>query len=123
MVNPGYTWPKSAAADNNNFWGLLMAGSSKKTLLARHAEFDSLLAEMERERDADKIEAIRAGIWEKFGTEGAVFISDMASFSSTSRKFGVCHFLKLIHRADSGRVSWFVRSRRNAACWQQQWQW
>jgi class 3 adenylate cyclase len=28
-----------------------------------------------------------------------VFISDMASFSSTSRKVGVCHFLKMIHRA------------------------
>ena len=54
---------------------------------------------LEAEHDADKIEAIRVSIWEKFGTEGAAFISDMASFSSTSRKFGVCHFLKLIHRA------------------------
>ncbi|MGH8224251.1 MAG: adenylate/guanylate cyclase domain-containing protein, partial [Woeseiaceae bacterium] len=29
----------------------------------------------------------------------ATFISDMANFSSLSRRFGVCHFLKLIHRA------------------------
>jgi adenylate cyclase len=76
-----------------------MTGSSQKALLARHAEFDALLAAMSDERDAEKIEAIRAEIWHKFGTEGAAFISDMASFSSTSRKFGVCHFLKLIHRA------------------------
>jgi len=41
---------------------------------------------------------LRAGIWERFGVDGTVFISDMASFSSTSRKLGVCHFLKLIHR-------------------------
>ena len=76
-----------------------MAEPSQKALLAQHAEFDSLLSVMSVERDADKIEALRVSIWEKFGTQGAAFISDMASFSSTSRKFGVCHFLKLIHRA------------------------
>ena len=76
-----------------------MAEPSQKTLLARHAEFDSLLSAMEAERDAETIEAIRVRVWEEFGTEGAAFITDMASFSSTSRKFGVCHFLKLIRRA------------------------
>jgi adenylate cyclase len=43
--------------------------------------------------------SIRNRIWEQFGACGATFISDMANFSSTSRKLGVCHFLKLIHRA------------------------
>jgi class 3 adenylate cyclase len=57
-----------------------------------------MIANFADETDADKAEAIRQGIWERFGTEGTVFISDMASFSSTSRKLGVCHFLKLIHR-------------------------
>jgi len=66
--------------------------------LTGHAEFDSMIANFADETDADKAEAIRQGIWERFGTEGTVFISDMASFSSTSRKLGVCHFLKLIHR-------------------------
>lgn len=75
-----------------------MAGSSSREPLTGNAEFDSLIAAMADERDADKAEAIRLEVWEKFGTEGAVFISDMASFSSTSRKIGVCHFLKLIHR-------------------------
>jgi class 3 adenylate cyclase len=76
-----------------------MAGSSQKALLGGHAEFDALIAAMSDERDAEKIEAIRVRIWDQFGTEGAAFISDMASFSSTSRKLGVSHFLKMIHRA------------------------
>ncbi|MDH3303657.1 MAG: adenylate/guanylate cyclase domain-containing protein [Gammaproteobacteria bacterium] len=67
--------------------------------LAGHAEFDSLIARLADEYDADKAEVIRAQIIDQFAVEGTVFISDMASFSSTSRKRGVCHFLKLIHRA------------------------
>jgi adenylate cyclase len=76
-----------------------MAGSSIKGPLTGYAEFDSLIAAFSDERDEGKSELIRQRIWDEFGTEGAVFISDMASFSSTSRKIGVCHFLKLIHRA------------------------
>ena len=67
--------------------------------LTGHEEFDQLVAKFADESDPNKAESIREGIWEKFGTEGAVFISDMASFSSTSRKIGVLHFLKMIHRA------------------------
>ena len=67
--------------------------------LTGHAEFDNLIAKFAEEPDPAKAEAIRQGIWDTYGTEGAVFISDMASFSSTSRKVGVCHFLKMIHRA------------------------
>ncbi len=67
--------------------------------LTGHEEFDALVARFANEPDPNKAESIREGIWERFGTEGAVFISDMASFSSTSRKIGVLHFLKMIHRA------------------------
>ena len=67
--------------------------------LTGHDEFDELIARFAEEPDPNKAESIREGIWERFGTEGAVFISDMASFSSTSRKIGVLHFLKMIHRA------------------------
>ncbi len=67
--------------------------------LTGHTEFDSMIASFADEKDPDKAEAIRQDVWDRFGTHGAVFISDMASFSSTSRKLGVCHFLKLIHRA------------------------
>ncbi len=75
-----------------------MAGSSHKEALTGHAGFDSLMAAFADEHDADKAEVIRQRIWDEFGTEGAVLISDMASFSSTSRKIGVCHFLMLIYR-------------------------
>jgi class 3 adenylate cyclase len=67
--------------------------------LTGHREFDGLIAAFANLREDDEMEVARAAIWEKFGVEGAVFISDMASFSSTSRKIGVCHFLKMIHRA------------------------
>jgi len=66
--------------------------------LTGHAEFDDLIAEFSDEPDPDRAEAIRLKIWDQYGVEGTVFISDMASFSSTSRKLGVCHFLKMIHR-------------------------
>lgn len=66
--------------------------------LTGHDEFDSLIAGFSDESDPEKAEEVRQRIWDKFGTKGAVFISDMASFSSTSRKVGVCHFLKMIHR-------------------------
>lgn len=76
-----------------------MAETSRIDPLTGHTEFDSLITSFAEEHDEQKAEAIRHSIWERFGTEGTVFISDMASFSSTSRKLGVCHFLKLIHRA------------------------
>lgn len=76
-----------------------MAADLHLNPLTGHGEFDRLIAEFAALSDPGEMEEARQRIWEKFGTEGAVFISDMASFSSTSRKIGVCHFLKLIHRA------------------------
>lgn len=76
-----------------------MAESSLFEPLTGHTEFDSLIARFADEHDAVRAEAIRADILDKFAVQGVAFISDMASFSSTSRKLGVCHFLKLIHRA------------------------
>jgi len=75
-----------------------MAENTYHEPLTGHDEFDSLIADFADEPDAQKAEEIRQRIWDRFGTEGAVFISDMAGFSSTSRKVGVCHFLKMIHR-------------------------
>ncbi|MDJ0813965.1 MAG: hypothetical protein QNJ23_09555 [Woeseiaceae bacterium] len=76
-----------------------MADNSILRPLTGHAPFDRLIADFSDIADAQEQETARAHIWDEYGTEGAVFISDMASFSSTSRKIGVCHFLKLIHRA------------------------
>ena len=77
----------------------MVADDSNPSLLTGHSEFDSAIARFSDLHDSAEQETARAKIWEQFGTEGAVFISDMASFSSTSRKIGVCHFLKMIHRA------------------------
>jgi len=76
-----------------------MADNSIHNALTGHNPFDRLIADFAEITDPADQEAARSKIWEEFGTKGAVFISDMASFSSTSRKIGVCHFLKLIHRA------------------------
>ncbi len=76
-----------------------MAETTFHQPLTGHDEFDQLIAEFADETDPDRAESIRCSIWDKFGVEGTVFISDMASFSSTSRKLGVCHFLKMIYRA------------------------
>lgn len=75
-----------------------MKDNSILTPLTGFDRFDQLIADFSDIADADEQEAARGRIWNEFGVEGAVFISDMASFSSTSRKVGVCHFLKLIHR-------------------------
>ena len=75
-----------------------MAETTYHKPLTGHDEFDSLIADFSDEPDPQKADEIRQRIWDRFGTKGAVFISDMASFSSTSRKVGVCHFLKMIHR-------------------------
>ena len=67
--------------------------------LTGESGFDSAIASFSEIDDPAEQEVARDKIWDEFGVEGAVFISDMASFSSTSRKVGVCHFLKMIHRA------------------------
>jgi class 3 adenylate cyclase len=95
---PRYT-SEAAQPDQNNNFGEDMADDLHLNPLTGHGEFDRLIAEFSELRDAEAMESARQAVWEKFGVEGAVFISDMASFSSTSRKIGVCHFLKLIHRA------------------------
>ncbi len=66
---------------------------------AAHDEFEQMVAELSGTADADQQGQIKKEIWDRFGTSGATFISDMANFSSTSRSLGICHFLKMIHRA------------------------
>ena len=64
-----------------------------------HEEFDRLIARYAGCKEAAEQQEIKDRIWDRFGTTGATFISDMANFSSTSRAQGICHFLKLIYRA------------------------
>jgi len=76
-----------------------MAEFTHTTCLTGDAEFDGLIEALSSATDPDQAESARRQLWDRFGVEGAVFISDMAGFSKTSRKFGVCQFLKMIHRA------------------------
>ncbi len=69
---------------------------------AQHAdseeEFDAVLARFSASQDVADRARIDDEIWQQFGTEGAVFISDMSGFSRTTRALGICHFLALIYR-------------------------
>ncbi|MDH4314461.1 MAG: hypothetical protein OEW68_06425 [Gammaproteobacteria bacterium] len=76
-----------------------MADSAEKSQPAARHVFDALIARYADSRNVEEQTIIRNRIWRQFGTCGAAFISDMANFSSISRRLGVCHFLKLIHRA------------------------
>jgi adenylate cyclase len=62
-------------------------------------EFEQFIATLSATESEEEQGQIRKAIWERFGTSGATFISDMANFSSSSRTLGICHFLTLIHRA------------------------
>jgi len=76
-----------------------MSDSAEKSQPAVRQVFDALIAQYAACSNIQEQTVIRNRIWRQFGTCGAVFISDMANFSSISRRLGVCHFLKLIHRA------------------------
>jgi class 3 adenylate cyclase len=41
---------------------------------------------------------IDAEIWELFGEEWAVLITDLAGFSRSTQEFGIIHFLQIIHQ-------------------------
>jgi len=61
-------------------------------------QFDAILARFSSSRDVADRARIDDEIWQQFGTEGAVFISDMSGFSRTTRALGICHFLAQIYR-------------------------
>ena len=63
-----------------------------------HEEFVCLVSRYARAADPGEREALDAEIWRRFGTDGVAFISDMSSFTATTRAHGICHFLGLIQR-------------------------
>lgn len=58
-----------------------------------HDDFLQLL-----DRRSEDPEAIDQQIWERFGVERAVMITDMSGFSRISKQHGILHFLSLIKR-------------------------
>lgn len=61
-------------------------------------EFFSLVSRYTRTPDPGERKTIDEQIWRRYGTRGVSFISDMSSFSATTRTLGICHFLGLIQR-------------------------
>ena len=76
-----------------------MTSKDERSSAVEHDEFVELIATLSASPDAEAQDKIKKTIWERYGTSGATFISDMANFSSTSRSLGICHFLKMIYRA------------------------
>jgi adenylate cyclase len=79
-----------------------MPGNSTRSTespTAVRQDFVQLIASLSDASDPDEQGRIKKAVWDRFGTHGATFISDMANFSSTSRSLGICHFLKMIYRA------------------------
>lgn len=54
------------------------------------------LVELRTQPDAD-LEAIDQRIWDLFGEEWAVVFTDLSGFSRHVAKFGIIHFLQIIH--------------------------
>ena len=53
-----------------------------------HAEFDALIGELADAGDEDDQGRIRKTIWDRFGTTGTAFISDMANFRARHARTG-----------------------------------
>jgi class 3 adenylate cyclase len=51
----------------------------------------------ERSRHGADVKAIDERIWDLFGEEWAVMITDLAGFSRKTAEFGIIHFLQIIH--------------------------
>lgn len=62
-------------------------------------DFGTLLSTLADGVDDATRQRTEAQIWQRYGTRGAAFVSDMCSFSRTTRAHGICHFLGLIERA------------------------
>lgn len=73
--------------------------STQRNLAGGAEEFFETVAAFSLCTDPSERERLDAGIWERYGTSGFVLISDMSGFSSTTRSYGICYFLGMIHRA------------------------
>jgi class 3 adenylate cyclase len=68
----------------------------KKTPLTAHQQLERLLAA--RNEHPERLTDIDRQIWEAFGATCAVWILDMCGFSRLTLRYGITHFLAMIHR-------------------------
>lgn len=55
------------------------------------------LIDARTQQGADKA-AIDQEIWEQFGQQAVILFTDLSGFSRATRKFGIIHFLQIIHQ-------------------------
>lgn len=62
------------------------------------AHFQELLLNFSQAEDLEVRERIEKELWEKYGTERAVFVLDMSGFSLLTRKYGIVHYMSMVRR-------------------------
>lgn len=62
------------------------------------AHFQELLLNFSQAEDLEVRERIENELWEKYGTERAVFVLDMSGFSLLTRKYGIVHYMSMVRR-------------------------
>lgn len=75
-----------------------MRGRDADRAVSAGDDFARMIEALAETRDAEERARLEVEMWDRFGSEGTVFISDMASFSRMSRAHGICHYLALIQR-------------------------
>ena len=66
--------------------------------LPQAEQFQQLLLAYSQEPDADERRRIEESIHEIFGVERAVLVLDMSGFSELSQRYGIVHYLSMVHR-------------------------
>ena len=60
--------------------------------------FQNLLLQFSQETSDEGRQKIETQLWDEYGTEQAVFVLDMSSFSLFTRKYGIVHYLSMVRR-------------------------
>ena len=63
-----------------------------------HDHFQELLLDYSQQLDPAQRAALERRIWDEFGDEKAVLVLDMSGFSSLTDRYGVVHYLSMVHR-------------------------
>ena len=61
-------------------------------------KFNELLLAYSQELQAKDRERIEKELWDKYGTEKAILVVDMAGFSLLTERFGIVHYLSMVRR-------------------------
>ena len=60
--------------------------------------FQNLLLQFSQETSKEGRQKIETQLWDEYGTEQAIFVLDMSSFSLLTRKYGIVHYLSMVRR-------------------------